>query len=110
MASIKLTNSVQLSIDSVDGAKGIKTSNLLKSQDNAGTWTATVDCIVIFESTSYDGNMSHGFYTFYVDNVTLANSNVKFFSMLVRKSSVVKVTNYISNTTNTCNIKAYGLK
>ena len=43
MSTIKLTNDVQISTDSLNGVVGIDTSRILASGDNF-TYTATEDC------------------------------------------------------------------
>lgn len=112
MSTIKLTNSVLIAQDSIEGDKGVNTSDLLFSQANSSrsavNFTATKDCIVYCKTGSY-GQIS-------IDNVNLTGSVdnggyssdwVQIFPL--RKGSVLKITELAANINgNLC--KIFGLK
>ncbi len=112
MSVIKLTNDVKISSNSL--MQYIDSSNVLSTFDNEGSYTATEDAIVFWWGTRYDGNMSHGYYYQWLDNVQLLSVSQfgadKVLQIPLKKGQVFAVTNYNSSHTNTCRTIIYGLK
>lgn len=91
---------------------GIDTDNVLATFQNESSYTATEDAWVIWYATSYDGNMSHGYYFQWVDGVQLQSGSTfgtdRMMQIPLKKGQTFKVTNYNTNHTNKCNTIVYG--
>lgn len=106
MSTIKLTNSVLISQDSIEGDKGVDTSNLLlnyNSNTEGKSWTATADCFVWLKGGSYGTIVIDGF------NVTGSINNggysADWFQPLpIKKGTVINITGTYAV------FRAYGLK
>ena len=103
--AIKLSNDVKLTVDSIDGIKGIDTSNVLASNARNVAYTATEDCYCMF----YADN-GYGRKTGLTDGVLVWSSGIADATNNITHAIYPLRKGQIATNTGNARTTIYGLK